>query len=102
MNLKLFFLFLTQEDQMDFRFSDSSKLLKFLKKNTDFILFSKFQFKIVFLLKKALLMKEKMSKLLKILIEKFKLKNSKQNVTNLKECVSKSVSQCGVCHPIAV
>jgi predicted ATPase len=84
-DLKAFFLFLDSKIQLDFKISNSCEKLKFFKKKSNFILFSKYQTKIVFLFKKIIIIKKKLSNLLKLLVKEQKRMNKQKKVDNAKQ-----------------
>ena len=84
-DLKAFFLFLNSKIQLDFKISNSCEKLKFFKKKSNFILFSKYQIKIVFLFKKVITIKKKLSNLLKLLVKEQKKKNKQKKIDNKKQ-----------------
>ena len=74
MNLENFSLFLRQKDHLEFKITGSSSCFEFFKKNSNFVNFYKYQTKIVLLIKKAIMIKEKLSKILKLLLNEQKSK----------------------------
>ena len=86
MDLREFFLFFTKKEYLNFKLSNSLNCLQFFKKNSNFVNFSKYQLKIVLLMKKAIILKEKLSKLIKILTkkQKFKIRQKEKVCQNLK------------------
>jgi len=87
LNLKGFFLFLTEKEQLYLRLSDSSNILKFLRRNSNLLNFSKNQFRITILLKKATVLKKKVLKIIKLstknrnlIVDKEKINDKKSKI----------------------
>lgn len=73
-----FFLFLPLENQSNLGISDSYKFFDFFKKNSELSELSQYFSKITLILKKTIILKGKLSKLLKILLKKQKTKNDQK------------------------
>jgi len=84
LDLKSFFLFLNSRIQLNFKMSDAYERLKFFKKKSNFNLFSNYQIKIIFLFKKVMIIKKKLSNLLKLLIKEQKRVN-RQKIMNIEK-----------------
>ena len=68
--------------------SDAYEKLKFFKKKCNFNLFSNYQIKIVFLFKKVMLIKKKLSNLLKLLVEEQKRVNRQKKMNIEKQKIN--------------
>lgn len=72
MELASFSLFLRHKDHLEFKITGSLSFFEFFKKNSNFVNFLKYQIKIVLLIKRAIIIKEKLSKILKLLLNQQK------------------------------
>ena len=74
-----FFFFLTSTNNLELKLSDSYKFFEFFIKNSELSRFSYYFSKISLMLKKTIILKGKLSKLLKILLKKQEMKINQKN-----------------------